>query len=1108
MRTVAVCLSLCFATAVNAEALQVEPGRALRVAMDGQAVVESDAVALADFEAAAFEASGKLNWLSGGDPDQCAFYREVAEHDDRIEINWVIRYGPYRFGRDIPGETFNAEAASYDLHLASEAAEGAAFAAMTGSPLAPKAQQGVLESGRDGVVLDELLFITFTKNGRSVTFDLNPPGAHTQGHYSLWSERWWRLERVGGGYVIRAHFRRINWGDTRWFKVLIAPGVIDYDKVHTRSKRGFGPLLFPERIIDCAAKTRPPHAALAAEPYSVERGMGWIDPAGVDLVKTPGEESFYAQQLRGAGRRTLRVDLSDGVYLVTALFGGAEASGPVDVYANKQQRLTAHQVDAGRFSAQTFHATVESGQVELTFDGARWLLAALSFTPLLSPWEDYLFARDWFNDPSRFNAWYETVEDLSPPPPVTQGPIADDPLTATWHGHITTYAGSNDGSRTDLGNSEAAAYRVRELAGGGFGWIMINGAHMRFSFHRRPRNNIIQRNTALAVRTAHERGMKVIEHFDMNWAYYPGYPAMIDLLEQDPSCLQRQKNPLIVSTAFCPNSEAFLQRVIDYVVDFQKKTNVDGMMIDEINWIRADYCFCDTCRTTFERDTGLALPNHVSSMVESDQPLWIAYVKWRGRRTMQFVSQVRAALRSVRPDAIMLSYTSNYLSRPNSRGYQYDEDWAVDYFGDEFHPDLVLQNWRVMFARMKGRQAIARSWGLAGTWILPKFRSTPSRTLYAWALGRMNRANLWVRADDYDWARRLNAWPARMDDANSTLLSDVAVLLSDATRDLRADPDYYHTEYHGWIQTLAEQNVQYDVLLERDIERGLLKRYPVLLLANVASLSDTQAQAIANYAAAGGWVVASFETGFFDESGHRRETPALAQVMNLRLADQRESPAVVQLSASLGGAVLETPSAWYAVQLIDANRSQVLATIDGAPAVLRTPHGKGGFYYLAGRFAAQNYEDRAVSERNRTTLQGQVSYKTNFNPQVNVFADALLDHALGENRHTRAASMPRGIIYTAYREHDNIVLHLLNCQGKPALKFGDTYPAPADEPQPPVESELVFELRTELQLRDAIVASPERDQTTQAKVESLGGNRYRVTVPGEALTGYTLVRVR
>ncbi|HVV28784.1 MAG TPA: alpha-amylase family protein [Rhizomicrobium sp.] len=93
---------------------------------------------------------------------------------------------------------------------------------------------------------------------------------------------------------------------------------------------------------------------------------------------------------------------------------------------------------------------------------------------------------------------------------------------------------------------------------------------------------------------------------------------------------------------------------------------------------------------------------------------------------------------------------------------------------------------------------------------------------------------------------------------------------------------------NGMYQILTEARIPFDVVLDTDLDAARLARYSMLVLPNVAWMSDLEARQITDFAARGGSVLATFETGVYDENGKARSDFALADVFGIRMTSARQ----------------------------------------------------------------------------------------------------------------------------------------------------------------------------------------------------------------------------
>jgi type 1 glutamine amidotransferase len=89
---------------------------------------------------------------------------------------------------------------------------------------------------------------------------------------------------------------------------------------------------------------------------------------------------------------------------------------------------------------------------------------------------------------------------------------------------------------------------------------------------------------------------------------------------------------------------------------------------------------------------------------------------------------------------------------------------------------------------------------------------------------------------------------------------------------------------NGFYQALVEARIPFNFADERQLEPAYIDRYKVLVLPNVAALSDAQCVALRSYVERGGALVATHETSLYDEWGQRRANFGLADLFGCDFA--------------------------------------------------------------------------------------------------------------------------------------------------------------------------------------------------------------------------------
>jgi hypothetical protein len=150
--------------------------------------------------------------------------------------------------------------------------------------------------------------------------------------------------------------------------------------------------------------------------------------------------------------------------------------------------------------------------------------------------------------------------------------------------------------------------------------------------------------------------------------------------------------------------------------------------------------------------------------------------------------------------------------------------------------------------------------------------------------------------EDRRWqavGRQVLPWQAAHDAHfhNRRSLADIALVVAQRSNRRYRPPAGTDTldAVQGLYLLLNEARLPFDVILESDLTPERLARYRTLLLPNVALMSDAQAAAVTAFGARGGHVLATFETGLYDENGTPRPDFALAGLFGIRRTGARES---------------------------------------------------------------------------------------------------------------------------------------------------------------------------------------------------------------------------
>ena len=143
-----------------------------------------------------------------------------------------------------------------------------------------------------------------------------------------------------------------------------------------------------------------------------------------------------------------------------------------------------------------------------------------------------------------------------------------------------------------------------------------------------------------------------------------------------------------------------------------------------------------------------------------------------------------------------------------------------------------------------------------------------------------------------DVGRDFLSWHAANDIhfQNVRSMSKLAVIASTKSVTLYDAPSAEEkTDYlQGIYAVLTEARIAFDYVHENDLSLDRLAPYSAIILPNVALLSDAQCDVLRAYADRGGSLLATFETGLYDENGKARSDFALGDLFGIHKTGPRE----------------------------------------------------------------------------------------------------------------------------------------------------------------------------------------------------------------------------
>ena len=128
---------------------------------------------------------------------------------------------------------------------------------------------------------------------------------------------------------------------------------------------------------------------------------------------------------------------------------------------------------------------------------------------------------------------------------------------------------------------------------------------------------------------------------------------------------------------------------------------------------------------------------------------------------------------------------------------------------------------------------------------------------------------------------------------NTASLATVGLVYSEATDQNYGTRDWqknYRDHAYGMYHALIEDRMPFEMVSDRLLDVEHLRAYKLLILPNIAALSDAQCDQLRNFVKSGGSLVATYETSLYREDGKPRADFALTDLFGVSYNNGVEGP--------------------------------------------------------------------------------------------------------------------------------------------------------------------------------------------------------------------------
>jgi hypothetical protein len=394
---------------------------------------------------------------------------------------------------------------------------------------------------------------------------------------------------------------------------------------------------------------------------------------------------------------------------------------------------------------------------------------------------------------------------------------------------------------------------------------------------------------------------------------YDAHPDWIATDERGEKKRHPVMRELWTTCALGPYNFEFMTEVTKEIVASYK---VDGVFSNR--WAGSGMCYCEHCRENFRRFANLDLPR----TSDPQNPARRAYIEWHQQRLFELWKLWDTEIRKINPAACYI---------PNTGGGALSD----------LDMKMVGSLAPILFADRQARSGLAALWANGKN--AKEYRATMGRKpiggifsvgveeAYRWKDSVQTGAEvrLWAidgiaqgirpwftkfagELHDKRWlpvVEELYNWHYRNDRylRNEEALARVAMVYSQQTAKFYGGPQARaKVEDHslGYYQALIEARIPFEMAHDGLLDAEHTAAYNVLVLPNIAALSNAQCAQIREFVARGGGVVATYETSLYDERGVRRTDFGLAELFGASFdgaVDARMQNSYLRLETGPGG---------------------------------------------------------------------------------------------------------------------------------------------------------------------------------------------------------------
>jgi hypothetical protein len=365
-------------------------------------------------------------------------------------------------------------------------------------------------------------------------------------------------------------------------------------------------------------------------------------------------------------------------------------------------------------------------------------------------------------------------------------------------------------------------------------------------------------------------------------------------LDREGNKRKHWSNPdLYVTCALGPYNFGFMTGVHKEIMNLY---GLDGIFSNR--WSGHGVCYCESCQKHFYDYSSMNLPQSTRRL----DPVYQKWKEWRMKRLYDLWQLWDSEIRKINPQA---RFIPNGFPDKKIAGEQSDILFTDHQARSGLTPPWDNGKRAKEYRAIMGKKPIG---GIFSMGVEEPYRWKDSVQSEAevriWvADGTANGMRPWYTKFsgtlyDHRWlsfVEDIYQWhyKAELYLRNEKPLAKVGMVYSEQTQRFYGGEKHQdHAGDHdkGMYHALIEARVPFEMVHDQYLDAGHTEQFKLLVLPNIAALSDSQCQQIRNYVMRGGSLLATFETSLYNERGEKRVDFGLKDLFGVSFNGEVEGP--------------------------------------------------------------------------------------------------------------------------------------------------------------------------------------------------------------------------